>query len=421
MLASASRVEVAPNRAAIRNVLVVDDSRAQRLLILSRLRGLGFTLFEAESGTEAMALCEGHAIDLVLSDWIMPGMSGIDFCRWLRSRQTDRYIYFILLTSNTDKSAVAEGLEVGADDFLSKPVDPPELIARIKAGERLLTLERDLRQKNLLLSDTVRALETAQDAISRDLAEARNLQLSLVRDRERQLEGGVISLLLRPSGQVGGDMVGFFDIGAGLTGLYNFDVSGHGVTSALLTARIAGLLSGASPEQNIAIEQGASGARGRDPAAVVQTMNRIMLSEIQTDRYLTIAYAELDSRSGDVRMVQSGHPHPTIIHEQGHCTLLGTGGMPVGLVEQAQWESFGTRLRPGQRLLLTSDGVTECPNPEGVELGHDGLEAIIARLHGLRGSTFLDAIIWELGRWHGSEDFPDDVSLALFDFQGAPE
>ena len=145
----------------IRTVLVVDDSRAQRMLVTNRLQGSGFAVIEAASGEEALKICASQDVDLILSDWIMPGMSGIEFCHTLRQKPSRQYTYFILLTSMTEKSAVTQGLEVGADDFLAKPVDTGELRARIKAGERLLRLERDLRRNNDTLSDTLAALKQA--------------------------------------------------------------------------------------------------------------------------------------------------------------------------------------------------------------------------------------------------------------------
>ena len=417
-VADLPRFVPAPTDQTIRNVLVVDDSRAQRLLIASGLKSGSFDVHQAESGAEALALCRQIDIDLVLSDWMMPGMTGIEFCRALRQVQTDRYVYFILLTSKSDKAAVAEGLEVGADDFLAKPVDAGELRARIKAGERVLAMERVLRGNNQLLTDTLVKLRNLYAALDRDLVDARNLQQSLLRERHHRYTEGAISLILRPSGHVGGDMVGFFDIAPGQSGFYAFDVSGHGVTSALMTARLSGLLSGASADQNIAIAQGPNGPVGRDPAEVAATMNRLMLSEIQTDRYATLAYAEIDRPSGRIRLVQAGHPHPMIQHRDGTVTLLGNGGLPVGLIDGASYERFEARLNPGERLLLVSDGVTECPDPQGIELGHDGLVAILSRLADLRGNAFLDALMWELARWHQDEDFPDDISCALYEFDG---
>jgi len=419
--ASLSKIELSEyegSTQAIRNVLVVDDSRAQRHLIATSIRSWGFNVLQAASGAEALELCQRLEIDLVLSDWMMPGMNGIEFCRALRQIDTDRYVYFILLTSKSDKAAVAEGLDVGADDFLSKPVDTGELRARINAGERVLAMERELRANNQLLTDALTQLRTLYDSLDRDLTEARALQLSLLRERQRRFERGLASMLLRPSGHVGGDMVGCFAINADLIGLYSFDVSGHGVASALMTARVAGLLSGASAEYNIAIGPGPDGPIGRDPAAIATAMNTLVLSEIETERYLTLAYAEIDQRTGQVRLVQAGHPHPVVQHVGGALSFLGTGGLPVGLLDGADYTGFDTRLRAGERLILLSDGITECPDRRGEELGHEGLTSILTQLADHRGPDLLEGLIEHLSRWSGTEDFPDDISVAVFEYEG---
>lgn len=399
-------------------VLVVDDSRAQRRLICAGLQGSGYTVLQAESADQALALFGQHGADLILSDWMMPGMTGIDLCRAIRGLSREDYVYFILFTAKADKAAVAEGLEVGADDFLPKPVDPVELRARIRAGERLLTMQRELRNKNTLLTETLDELRTLYDTLDRDLVDARALQQSLLRERQQHFSTGQASMLLRPSGHIGGDMVGCFAIDDRRIGLYGFDVSGHGVASALLTARLAGLMSGASAEHNIAIELADGVQRPRCPALVAQAMNQLLMSEIQTDRYATLCYAEIDCQDGQVRLVQAGHPHPVVQHGDGRITHLGSGGLPIGLLADASYESFSTRLEPGDRLILVSDGITECPNATGEELGQEGFDVMLRRLSALRGNELTEALIWELARWAGHDDFPDDISCAVFEYDG---
>jgi phosphoserine phosphatase RsbU/P len=292
------------------------------------------------------------------------------------------------------------------------------LRARISAGERVLAMERELRAKNQLLTDALEQLRTLYNSLERDLTEARALQLSLLRERQRRFGRGLASMFLRPSGHVGGDMVGCFAINENLLGLYSFDVSGHGVASALMTARVAGLLSGASAEHNIAIENGADGPVGRNPAAVAAEMNALVLSEIETERYLTLAYAEIDQRDGAVRMVQAGHPHPVVQHVDGRLSFLGRGGLPVGLLEGAEYGGVATRLLAGERLILLSDGITECPDPNGEELGHEGLAEILTQLANRRGADLLDGLMARLSRWSGTEDFRDDISIAVFEYDG---
>ncbi len=405
--------------AALRQILIVDDSRSQRKVLARLLSRWGFAVHEAGSGDEALAHCAAHPVDLILSDWMMPGMSGLDFCRAFRALPRAGYGYFILLTSKTDKGAVAQGLQEGADDFLTKPVNVEELRARIMAGERILRMERELQEKNRLVSDTLSQLQAVYDSLDRDLAQARRLQQSLVREQHRSFGKAAVSVLLRPAGHVGGDLVGFFPIGPQRVGLYGIDVSGHGVTSALLTARLAGLFSGSVPEQNIALMKTPEGRfTARAPADVAAAMNRLLLEELHTDDYCTLVYADADLATGRIRMVQAGHPHPMVQRACGALEFIGQGGLPIGLIPDAEFAGFETQLRPGDRLLLMSDGVTECVDPAGRELGEQGLPPFMLRLMGLRGRAFLEALVWELSGYADSADFRDDISAVVLEFDG---
>jgi sigma-B regulation protein RsbU (phosphoserine phosphatase) len=240
-----------------------------------------------------------------------------------------------------------------------------------------------------------------------------------VRDRYRDFGAGAVSILLRPSGHVGGDLVGCFEISAHRIALYAVDVSGHGVASAMMTARLAGVLSGTSPDQNIALSHGAGGQRAAwPPELVAERFNRMMLDEIQVDQYFTMAYAEVDLQTGAVCLVQAGHPHPVILQRDGLVRQLGEGGLPIGLIAGAQYQRVEARLMPGDRLFLMSDGVTECPSPEGLELGEGGLAQILRTNRALDSPALLEALVWDLHAHTGGADFPDDVSGILFDYRG---
>ena len=160
----------APIQAA-RRVLVVDDSRLQRRILLSSLSGWGYELREADSGEAALAVCSDWPPDLVISDWMMPGMDGLSFCKQFRTLERESYGYFLLLTSKNEKVHAAEGLDAGADDFLTKPVNKAELRARLNAGERILDMQEELTAKNRIIRQTLSRLQAAHDVIDRDLIE----------------------------------------------------------------------------------------------------------------------------------------------------------------------------------------------------------------------------------------------------------
>ncbi|WP_420841706.1 PP2C family protein-serine/threonine phosphatase [Gemmobacter caeruleus] len=418
---SRTPVEPIPEARPARQVLVVDDSRAQRRILTLWLQRWGYAVTEADSAEQALDLCRDRSFDIVLSDWVMPGMSGLEFCKAFRALPQDSYGYFVLLTSKSEKGEIADGLDGGADDFLTKPVNSDELHARLRAGERLLVMQRELLHKNRLIGATLEELQQLYDSLDRDLIEARKLQQTLVRERFRRFSGGSASILLRPSGHVGGDLAGFFEISARRIAIYSVDVSGHGVASAMMTARLAGLLSGAAPDQNIALTGGVDGNRGAwPPEMVAWRLNRMMLDDMQVEQYFTLAYAEIDLVTGKVMLVQAGHPHPVLIRADGRVEQLGQGGMPIGLLPNVVYERIDAQLDPGDRLFLVSDGVTECPDSQGNELGAEGLVKFLHENHQMDPPDLLEALVWMLNAHTGHGDFPDDVSGVLFARSQAP-
>lgn len=400
-------------------VLVVDDSRAQRHILSMYLRKWGYEVFEAASGEEALALCAATAMGFVISDWMMPGMSGVEFCSRFKALPREDYGYFILLTSKSEKSEIADGLLAGADDFVSKPVGSDELRAHLRAGQRILSMRSELVEKNRLIAANMKELQTLYDSLDRDLIEARKLQQTLFRERFRDFGAATASLLIRSSGHVGGDLVGAFQIDERRVAAYSVDVSGHGVASAMMTARLAGYLSGSSPDQNLAFQKLPDGRREvRRPAEIACAFNRLMLEDIQVEQYFTMVYAEMDLLTGSVVLVQAGHPHPMVLRAGGRVEQVGDGGLPIGLIPDAGYKDSHLTLAPGDRLFLMSDGLTECTCPDGSELGENRLALMLQQLAGLESPELIEALVRDLAGFAGTDHFADDVSCVLLDYRG---
>ncbi len=402
-----------------RRVLVVDDSRLQRKILTSSLKRWGYSVTEAESGDAALQLLETDVPEIILSDWMMPGMTGPEFCAAFRERHQASYTYFILLTSKSDKAEIAQGLEAGADDFLTKPVDGHELHARIRAGERILDMQTRLTDQNRALGEALKEVERLNDALDDDLREARKLQQSLLPERHKDFNQCQISLMLRSSGYVGGDLVGFYPAGKDHIGLYAIDVSGHGISAALMTARIAGFLSPVAPDQNVALERDSDGCYSPvQPGEAISKLNALVLDEMDTDHYFTMLIGDLNLKTGLLRLGQAGHPHPLLQRVDGEITQVSPGGFPVGLFDDAVFSDFEIQMEPGDRIMLFSDGVTECVDSRGEMLGEAGLERIVSDLDDLVGGMFLEALTWRLTEYVGGMKMEDDVSVVLLDYTG---
>ncbi len=405
---------------SVRRVLVVDDSRAQRRTLALMLRRWGYEVEEAEDARIGLEKCDSFVPDLILSDWMMPGMTGIEFCRAFRQIKRDSYGYFILLTSKTEKSAVASGLDAGADDFLTKPVNGDELRARITAGERILAMEREMKVKNDIISNTLDKLQQVHASIDRDLQQARVLQKSLMPQRSVMFGKNRISVMLHSCGHVGGDLAGMFDTATGDFGLFSLDVSGHGITSAMLTARVAGYLSSKYPDENLALCRSGRDYGFLPPQFVASKLNGRMLGQKGVSEYLTLAYMQVAALSGRTRFVQAGHPSPLLMRANGDYSFLGDGGLPVGLIEDAPYHEHHLILSPGDRVLLYSDGISEALRPDGTMLDETGLLDLVRAIPPtVTGPDFLDALFEALkSETQTNGAFDDDVSAAFLEYAG---
>jgi two-component system cell cycle response regulator len=134
-------------------VLVVDDSPVYRKLLKQLLSSEEYSLSFARNGSEALRLHHDNSPDIIITDWIMPDFSGLELCERVRADRSAPYTYIILMTSNTEKSGVVKGLEAGADDYLVKPFDASEMLARIGVGRRIIDLHRQLEQKSAQLKE----------------------------------------------------------------------------------------------------------------------------------------------------------------------------------------------------------------------------------------------------------------------------
>ncbi|MEM7488354.1 MAG: fused response regulator/phosphatase [Pseudomonadota bacterium] len=397
-------------------VLVVDDSAAQRRLISAVLGRLDLEVVTASSAEEAMELCKtpaGADIRMVLSDWQMPGMDGPTFCQTFRALERDNYAYFILMTSETDRSAKARGLEAGADDFLTRPVDLAELRARIRAGRRILQMQEELLYRNQEVRTALADLQSIHDGIARDLVEARRLQRAFLPPRRHQMGASDLSLRLLACNQVGGDLVGYFPLPGDAMALFSIDVSGHGIASALLTGRLSGLFSTRSRHRNIAYRGDGSVI---PPEEVMAHLNEFMLQELSSDIYFTAVLAYVDLATGEVDLCQAGHPHPLLRGADGTVTQVGDGGPPVGLIEGVAYEATKVRLKPGDALLTYSDGLTECTDTWGDMLEEEGLMSLLSTIS-LTEDDAIDQIERGLNNHVGINGFDDDVSMLLLRYE----
>jgi len=137
-------------------VLIADDDPVARAIVEQIVRRLGYESLAVDGGRPALAAVMREEIPLVVTDWNMPDIDGVELCRRLRASGRQVYTYVLMLTTQSGKKKVLEALDAGVDDFMTKPVDADELAARLKTGERIIALQKEMRQMEGLLSICMR-------------------------------------------------------------------------------------------------------------------------------------------------------------------------------------------------------------------------------------------------------------------------
>ncbi len=387
-------------------ILIVDDDADMRRLLLRTLQRWGYDVVPAADGEEAWERLQNEPISFVITDWIMPKLDGLGLCRRIREARFTRYIYIILLTAKNSKDELIEGMEAGADDFLIKPFNAGELKVRIRAGERIVKLESDLEEQNKKLQD-------AYSRIREDLDAAVKMQRGLLPSSTLTVPGFRFEWIFAPCHFVAGDIFNVFQLNEHQVGFYILDVAGHGIPAAMLSVTLSKVLSPISsqgsplmrflpdpPHYDVAT-----------PAEAVYALNQLFQSDDDAMHYFTMVYGIVDARSARTILTQAGHPSPIYQPKGAKAELLGTGGFPVGMLPDVKYGEQDLTLHPGDRLFLYSDGIPECTDQHGE---HFSVNRLMTLLEEWRDRPLRDVtagIEQTLGRWRGSDEFEDDITL----------
>jgi len=390
--------------------LIIDDAADMRLYVRALLEGWGYQAADASGAEDGFALIRSSDIQIVVCDWMMPGMSGPELCRAVRASELGAYVYFILLTARSDKADLLEAMDAGADDFLSKPFDARVLRARLRVAERILGLEGRLAEQNRELRDSTRRLEQAYGQIQCDLAAAARIQQQMLPQSKGIASPFRAEWLFLPAAEVSGDNFHLFPLTPDRVGFFLLDVSGHGIPAALLSARLSCSLVPAGG-QSLASDVDRTG-----PAAFLSELNRQLTDpDVEVENYATIVYGVLDKRDGSAEVVLAGHPPPLVLRRSGSFDDLAPGGLPFGMFPEVAYESRHLGLDPGDKLILYSDGVTECRGQHGEPFGDERFRDFVKQFRDVDAGRLTEELGEHLRRWHGSAEFDDDISLMVLE------
>ena len=361
-------------------VLVVEDEPGIALGLEDTLRLEGYQVEVIDNGASASRRALEVAFDLVLLDVMLPGKNGFEVCRELRRAGFDAPIIF--LTARTQESDRIEGLDLGANDYVTKPFSPKELMARVRSSLRFAESNRQDRKR----------LEDEVDA-------AFQVQQRLFPSSEPSVRGLDYAGTCRPALGVSGDYYDYFTLSSGCLAMLLADVCGKGMPAALVAASLHATVRAYAP------------GAGRSCGELLAEVNRTLFATTSSDRFVTMFYAVYDPSDFTLTYTNAGHCPPLWLRPGRASTRLESLVAPAGLFSEVPALQKTIRLSPGDVLLAYSDGLTEASNPSGEEFGEARLLGLVAEECRQSAARLCNGILDEVKRFAGGSNQGDDLTV----------
>ena len=363
--------------AAIRSprILIVDDNPVNRRLLESMLGRQGYQTIAAADGAQAIAMALSQDPDLILLDVMMPGKDGYQVCTELKRDRRCAETPIIFVSALGEARNHVKGLELGAADYINKPFNRGEVVARVNTHLQISTLARELRRTNS-------ELLARQVQLEQDLQAAREIQASLLpRSRSIAEPWVAIDWCFEPCDAVSGDVFNVFWLDREHLGAYIVDVSGHGVPAAMVTVAVSRSL---SADNGWAVDRSPDGnSRIASPSEVLRRLDAEYPME-RFGKFLTIFYMVLNCRTQTLSFSCAGHPPPLLIRGDGAIESLNRGGTIIGLGGGVPFDEGEIQLHSSDRVFLYTDGVFERENAAEEAFGQD---RVAHELHASRGDS----------------------------------
>jgi len=367
-------------------ILVVEDEPDLLLGLEDDLRLEGYEVEVARDGEAASRRAREQPFDLIILDVMLPSKNGFEVCRELRRAGLQTPV--ILLTAKTQESDKVLGLDLGANDYVTKPFSPRELRARVRAI---------FRQQQNLLAESGRL-----DQEVRTAAEVQQRLFPQIRPPLATLD---YAGYCHPARRVSGDYYDFLDLAPGKLGLLVADVAGKGVSAALLMASIHACIRTRAP------------LFGERCGEVVTEVNALLYGATDSDRFATLFYGVYDAATRQLTYSNAGHEPALLVRAGGKrrptCVWLDAGTPPVGIFATLPAVQSAVELEQGDWLAIFSDGIPEARNENEEEFGRERLLEVLMANRQRSAAEMRDGILDEVTRFSGAQPQPDDWTFIV--------
>ncbi len=371
-------------------ILIVDDTPANIQTLSGILKEKGYQLSVATNGKQALQVLEKIHPDLILLDVMMPEMDGFETCRQIKKSETLNDIPIIFLTAKTDTADIVAGFEIGAVDYVAKPFNPSELLARINTHLTIDQLRRSLAEKN----------EELARAQKREREMAYRVQSQLIPLTMPDIPGWEFAAHWQPAREVSGDFYDFIRNNQ-CHDVIIADVSGKGMPAALFMASIRSIVR-------------AKATASLSPAESLTQANALICADAARGMYVTVFYVEINAETQVLTYVNAGHNPPfwykgseRQIHE------LAPSGTVVGLIPTMQCVQQQIKVNHGDLIMMYTDGFTEAFNEEEQEFGDERLKEILLKNAERSPKDVLAEIQSATSAFVGSAPQSDDRTIVI--------
>lgn len=385
------------------SLLIVDDNEDNRYTLTRRLQREGYAnLTSAVDGQQALELLGARSFDLVLLDVMMPNLNGYDVLERMRADNRLRHIPVIMISALDEVESVIRCVELGAEDYLSKPFNPTLLRARVGAS----------LEKKRLRDEIVVVLEQ----IEGELRAAREVQLGMVpTDFSVPTAAGRVEIFatLEPARQIGGDLYDFFWGEDGKLYFVIADVSDKGAPAALFMARTKTMI------RMVATLSGTGDGTPMEPNRIIRKVNEELCLDNRQGMFVTVSFGILDPATAMVSICNAGHTPPYIVSRaNGVAVLASPRSKPLGIRPTFAYETVTHKLDPGDCLFLYTDGITEAMNPADELFAELRLEEALRPLAGESARTVVEKIVEKVREFAATAPQADDIAAMAIRLNG---
>jgi sigma-B regulation protein RsbU (phosphoserine phosphatase) len=369
------------------SLLLVDDNPTNLQVLYQTLETTGCKLLVAKDGETALTIAAKASPDLILLDIMMPGIDGFEVCRRLKAAPETAGIPVIFLSALTDTKDKVQGLQLGAVDYVSKPFQPDEVIARVDTHLTIHRLKREVEQK--------------KDALEDELEAASDVQRRLLPKSLPEIAGLKLAVHYETSLYAGGD---YYDIAKMADNQWGFlvaDAEGHSAPAAVMMAMTCALFR-SYPEPPT------------EPDELLYFLNQHMC-KVAEPSFVTALYIVYDANHHTLKIARAGHPPPMIYRSSEKKAIeYACGGVfPLGIDPYEQVPVTEAELQPGDRILMYTDGITERFSMDGKTYGEERLLRQLEAGQENQPQEQLVAIMKDVDAFANGRPADDDQALLL--------